>query len=202
LEDAHPDLSYVTTGLLRMYNTIFYFPTHIRESAICRQLKIKTEELVSILCKLDDMGILKYNKPGEGPQMFFHHYRVDSRHLLIDLNRINILKKRHEVRTTAMIAFLENKEICRERILLTYFGERPQHDCGHCDVCRDKRKEHVDIKNLRAELQQQIKQKGQITIRELVAPYSTAIKEEAIALLRNMLDEGILHLHENGTISL
>jgi len=202
LGDAHPDLAYVTIGLLRMYNTIFYFPTHIRELAICRQLRIQKEELIPMLQRLDNMGILKYNRPGEGPQMFFHHYRVDSRHLLIDLNRIHILRKRHEARTEAMIAFLENRDTCRERFLLSYFGEKPKNDCGHCDVCRSRIKNNISTKDLRAELLQQIKQQEKTTLQKLVAHYPPAIKEDAVTLLRSMLDEGILHLQENGVISL
>jgi ATP-dependent DNA helicase RecQ len=189
LAKVHPALGYVSIGLLRMYNTIFHFPTSVRESAVAKQLKMKQEEVVQALERLDDMEILKYNKPGEGPQMFFHHYRVDSRYLIIDLNRIQVLRKRHEARTEAMIGFLENKTICRERILLTYFGEKPQTDCGHCDVCRDKLQNAVlNPKELRTELLQKIKLKEGIPLEELVAPYPAVIKKEVVAIIREMLD--------------
>jgi len=202
LRVVNPDLAYVTVGLLRMYNTIFHFPTSIRETAIAKQLKMKKEELLPMLEMLDKMEILEYNKPGEGPQLFFHHYRVDSRHLVIDLNRIAILRKRHKERTEAMIAFLENKTICRERILLAYFDEKPVKDCGHCDICRNKQAVKINAKDLRNELLQSLKTQNPQTIPELVAPYPAAIKEDALALLRELIDEGMLSLGKNGNVSL
>jgi len=201
LARVKPDLGFVTIGLLRMYNTIFHFPTSIRERAVAKQLKMKTDELIPMLERLDKMGILKYNKPGEGPQMFFHHYRVDSRYLIIDLNRINMLRKRHQERTDAMVLFLENMDTCRERMLLTYFGERPQQDCGHCDVCRGKLTMHANPERLQKELLTKIKQEGPIAVRELVAPYGNGARDEALNILRVLMDEGGVYLRENGKLS-
>jgi ATP-dependent DNA helicase RecQ len=186
---VHPDLGYVTVGLLRMYNTIFHFPTPVRETAIARQLKMKKEELIPILERLHKMQILEYNKPGEGPQMFFHHYRVDSRYLIIDLNRINVLRKRHEERTHAMIGFLENTTVCRERIILAWFGEKPQHDCGHCDVCASRQKAGASAKDLKKQIVQNVKTHKDITLRQLISLYPAAMKDDVLKALRQMMDE-------------
>ncbi|MFI5196913.1 MAG: RecQ family zinc-binding domain-containing protein, partial [Chitinophagales bacterium] len=198
LEQVHPNLHYVTVGLLRMYNTIFHFPTSVRESAIAKQLKMKQDEVVQALERLSKMEILAYNKPGEGPQLFFHHYRVDSRHLIIDLNRIHILRKRHEARTEAMISFLENNSICRERVFLSYFGEQPHKDCGHCDICQNKQDKVVTTKDFKKELLEAILQQGHLPLQQLVAPYSAKMKEQALEFIRELIDEEVLTIEHDG----
>jgi ATP-dependent DNA helicase RecQ len=191
---AHPGYEYFIVGLLRMYNTIFHFPTAVREFAIAKQLRIKKEEAVNTLIILHRMGILQYSQPGEGPQMYFHHYRVDSRHLAINSRRINALRQRHEARTEAMVAFLENNSVCRERLIVSHFGEEAKHDCGHCDVCRDKADRQTDPKILRTQLLETIKRSQGISLSSLTAPYTPAMKVQVVAIVRKMIDEGVVRM--------
>jgi len=199
LERAHPNLYYVAVGLLRMYNTIFHFPTPVRELAIAKQLRMLRDDVIHSIELLHRMGILLYNRPGEGPQLFFHHYRVDSRHLIIDLNRIAILRRRAEVRTDAMIAFLQNTTECRERLFLAYFGEEPEQDCGHCDVCRRKQAKPATHKDLRRSVIEVVSER-ELTIQQLIAGYPAEMIGPALAVVRAMVDEGALKLN-NGVLS-
>ena len=41
-------------------------------------------------------------------------------------------------RLEAMVEYAEQKQFCREQLLLGYFGELDAPPCGHCDVCRQK----------------------------------------------------------------
>ena len=197
LEQSHATLHYLSVGLLRMYNTIFNFPTPIRESAVAKQMKMSQDEVIQALEQLRKMRILEYNKPGEGPQMFFHHYRVDSRHLIIDLNRIHILRKRHEARTEDMISFLKNNSVCRERLFLSYFGEKPVKDCGHCDICQNKQAGIVITTDIKKEILEAILLQGQLTIPQVIMRYPQSAKEQVLEYTRELLDNGILALEHD-----
>ncbi len=42
-------------------------------------------------------------------------------------------------RLRAMVEYAEQRQFCREQLLLGYFGELSAPPCGHCDVCRGRR---------------------------------------------------------------
>jgi ATP-dependent DNA helicase RecQ len=198
LQNFHPKLAYVSVGLLRMYSSIFHFPTRISETAVARQLRIPRDEVMQALSRMVAMGVLEYNKPGDGPQLFFHHYRVDSSHLLINMRRIQMLRKRHEERTAAMIAYLQNTAVCRERLLLLYFGEAADTDCGHCDVCATHQHQHIPLAALKKELITFIKQNTPIAPDALLGAFPVADRDTVLQLTRKWTDEG--HLYYDGTM--
>jgi len=199
--NTYPELGYVITGLLRLYGTVFHYPTTVRIGALATQLKLKKEILEQVLQQLHKMEVLEYNKPGEGPQLYFHHLRADSRHLIIDMQRIANLRKRHETRTAAMISYLENTTICRERILKSYFSEDPNTDCGHCDICAGKAAKPNDHKDLYSNIPDRIRNATRMSVTELIQLYPAHAKEDVITVLRKLADDRAITI-ENNIISI
>jgi ATP-dependent DNA helicase RecQ len=52
-------------------------------------------------------------------------------------NNDNAEQRRIEAHKLNAMVGLAESVTCRRRVLLNYFGERREHDCGNCDVCLD-----------------------------------------------------------------
>jgi len=197
LEQRYPALHYICTGILRMYGTIFSYTTTVRLAFIAKQLKMKTEDLLTALHYLEGMQILKYTAANEGPQLYVHHYRVDSRYLLLDMGRIEKLKQAKQNRLRALLGFVHNTSSCREQQLLQYFGEQSSTPCGHCDVCYSQDM----LLNFNTEKAQEIimaymKANPQGHVATLLQLFAMVHKEQLIALLREMEDNKLLSIDE------
>ncbi len=196
------NLAFVATGLLRMYSTVFFFATPIRETAICRQLKMSRDELEKILARLHKMQIIEYTRPVDGPKLFFHHYRVDSQHLIINTKRINLLRRRHIERTRAMIQYLEQDARCRTQVILHYFGEQSEKQCGHCDICRNKISNGENKGYLRGEILAALFEKHEVPLRQMLKNYSSLDQDRLLDIIRELVDDQIIFVTEDDVLYL
>mgnify|MGYP003539064072 FL=1 len=61
-------------------------------------------------------------------------------------------KTQYEKRIKSIIDYASSDTVCRSRMLLRYFGEKNEHNCGQCDVCITEKKnkeeetEALDVK--------------------------------------------------------
>lgn len=192
----HPLPALVSTHILRLYGNAFSYSTVIRIQEIARHSKLKQEQVLMALKQLHAMGILRFNESKEGPKIFFHHLRTDSRHLIIDLNRIHILRKKHEERTRAMIEYLTERTLCRERFLLNYFNEHTKTSCGHCDNCLKANPAPVRSGDIRRQLQNLLHKT--MSLEEITASFPACTSEKVIAQMRDMIDEELIERDEEG----
>lgn len=90
-------------------------------------------------------------------------------------------------RLQAIAYYAEQTDVCRERMLLAYFNEKTEKDCGACDICK-KRKREEDLK---ANLIEFITSEPK-TNEEILTKFITSPKEKVLQALQYLIDEMII----------
>ncbi len=132
-QDAQDDMLIRT--LLRTYPGIFADYVFMDELVIAQKCGMTPDEVYLLLTRLSKMGVLHYIPKKKLPRLFFHICREDANSLHISPEAYSIRRKRLEERIAAVLQYIDGNEICRSRLLLSYFGENATESCRQCDVC-------------------------------------------------------------------
>lgn len=196
-----PKLAYVTTGLLRLYGSIFHFPAYINEFDLARILKVDKAALDQALQRLDTLGIIDYRPGLAGGALYWQHNRMTPHQLLLNSARIDRLRKAHEERTEQMIRYIQTEDVCRNILLARYFGEQTAKECGGCDVCRRKaKKDNVPSDPLKEKLLALIRKEQQVSVAALTAAFPDLEQDRLIAYIRQLSDEHLCRVYPTGII--
>ena len=193
----HPKMDLLLKAILRTYQGAFNHPIKLRESQLARFLKMPVSQLRQALNKLATDNIIDYQPQKDQPQIIFFRERVDADNLLIDRNLYNFRKNRHYERIQKAIAYAETP-VCRNRQLLSYFGETEAHKCGICDVCTGRTKAKLNTSSFEKykEKIERLLEEEPLSLEQVVESFAVRRQEEVIKALEYLLDEGFL-IEEN-----
>ena len=135
--------------LLRIYGgELFGAFLSISETNIAKVFLIPVNEVEGILSTLDKFKILVYDKQKDKPQLTFLTPRFDVRELPLQEAEIAQRKDRDLQKARAVKHYMEQPNRCRTQLLLEYFNEITDAECGICDNClKKKRQQKVVVEN-------------------------------------------------------
>ncbi len=133
----------VINAVLRLYGGMFSDYVRIDESRIAHEAGVSGKEVYEALKTLTHTRILHYIPKKRTPYITYATQRVKK----IELPRevYEDRKEDYTHRVKAILDYAENSEVCRSRFLLEYFADKTAADCGHCDVCLERRKAARDF---------------------------------------------------------
>lgn len=197
------DADRLVKTMLRSYPGMFEDYVSVREGMISKRSGMPVADLKRLLKLMSEHKILSYIPQNEHPQIIFNVGRMPARDINIKQENLSDLKQRTWQRIEAMLHYAETRKTCRSRILLSYFGEIQEHNCGKCDVCIEEKNKFVKSGEY-AKLSTVIKELlavRNLTLSELII--RTKNKEEkALSVIRWMVDNGEIHYTDKDMLSL
>ena len=125
--------------ILRTYTGLFVDYSFINEEVLAAQLHSTRQRIYEMLILMSKRHIIDYIPHKKTPYIIFTRNREETNDIFIPESVYEERKKRYEERINAMIEYVTNDNVCRSRMLLRYFGEKNEHNCGQCDVCLNRK---------------------------------------------------------------
>ena len=119
--------------ILRSYTGVFTDYAYISEESLALRTGLTRQQIYNILVTLTKRRIVDYIPRKKTPYIIYTRERLDLRFLHIPPIVYEERKARYEARIKAMEEYVTTENVCRSRMLLHYFGEKNEHNCGQCD---------------------------------------------------------------------
>lgn len=138
IQENNPDTEKLLRTILRSYTGVFTDYAYINEDSLASRTGLTRQQVYETLVFLTRRRILHYIPGKKTPYIIYTRERQETDRIHLSNEVYEDRKKSYIQRIEAMLSYAETDDKCRSRMLLHYFGEKNEHNCGHCDVCLQK----------------------------------------------------------------
>ena len=194
LREMGDDMDKLIQTVLRSYTGVFTDYTYINEDSLAIRTGLTRRQIYEQLVHLAKLRIVSYIPRKKTPYIIYTRERIEAQLIHISPEIYEERKARYETRINAMLEYVTNDTLCRSRMLLDYFGEKNEHNCGQCDTCIGLRKQTATYQPDREELYEKI--------HEILsgAPQTPAGLLEQLPIEKELLTEALHRLLDEGKI--
>ncbi|MCA0131895.1 RecQ family ATP-dependent DNA helicase [Winogradskyella alexanderae] len=134
--DKNLKLNTLVKVLLRTYGGIFDYETKVNLNLVIKKSDLDEKEVLKQLQILEKDSIISLQIANTDSEVIFLKPREDD----VTINPISkTIALQHTLKhqqIQAVIDYINNDKTCKNKQLLSYFGEKIEVNCGNCSVCR------------------------------------------------------------------
>lgn len=197
LQEYDAETEKLINSILRSYTGLFTDYAYINEDSLSVRTGLSRQQIYNILVMLNKRRILHYIPRKKTPYIIYTRERQEKERIILSREVYEDRKESYVARIKAMISYATAEENCRSRMLLRYFGEKNEHNCGQCDVCLQKHETGLkqgDFQDLKKRVLNLLSKSPCSTI-ELISLLNTD-KEKTVRTISFLLSEEIIHIKD------
>ena len=203
IHETSPETEKLINIILRSYTGVFTEYAYINEETLSLRTGMTRQQVYDTLISLTRRRILHYIPGKKTPYIIYTRERQEADRLIFTKEVYEDRKESFIRRIEAMTEYAETEDKCRSRMLLLYFGEKNEHNCGQCDVCLSSHSSGIKqgvFDEISRAIEETLKEKD-MTTSALMEKLESYDKENVTKVLSYLLAEEIIH-QKNGMLSL
>ncbi len=202
IHETSPETEKLINVILRSYTGVFTEYAYINEETLSMRTGMTRQQVYDTLISLTRRHILHYIPGKKTPYIIYTRERQEADRLIFTKEVYEDRKKSFIRRIEAMTEYAETEDKCRSRMLLLYFGEKNEHNCGQCDVCLSSHSSGIKqgvFDEISRAIEKSLKEKD-MTTSALMEKLESYDRENVTKVLSYLLAEEIIH-QKNGILS-
>lgn len=203
IHETSPETEKLINVILRSYTGVFTEYAYINEETLSVRTGLTRQQIYDTLISLTKRRILHYIPGKKTPYIIYTRERQDADRLIFTKEVYEDRKNSFIHRIEAMTEYAESEGKCRSRMLLLYFGEKNEHNCGQCDVCLASHSSGMKqgtFDELERLIENALSDKS-MSVSELISSIDRDDKDNIIKVISYLLSEEIV-CQKDGILSL
>jgi ATP-dependent DNA helicase RecQ len=196
----NPNDEEIILTILRTYPGVYEMQTTFNLPMIAKKSHHSEVEVLAVLHKLKDKEIIEYHSKNNDAILIFNEIREDERTInkvAKYLARQNELKKEQ---LQSVLNYVKEKNVCKSKMILDYFGEKATSNCGICSYCITLTKPKKDYNALSKKIISLL-QSEDLNSREIQEKTKNTA-DDVIFVLQQLLEDDLLIIQKNNKYTL
>ena len=139
----------ILLALLRSYPGIHEVPAAINMGLIAKKSETDETAVNALLHQLMEKEIVKYHAKSNDTRLIFNVIREDERTINGISKYLEIQNNLKKEQLKSVLEFVKDTENCKSKLILNYFGEKSEENCGICSYCIGQKEPEIDSEDLR-----------------------------------------------------
>jgi len=191
----NPSDEEIVLTILRTYPGIYDMQTSFNTQLVAKKSNTSEIKVSALLTKLKEKNIIELLAKKNDTSIIFNEVREDDKTINRVTKHLEAQNNLKIEQLKSVLDYVKTKNVCKNKLLLNYFGEIASKDCGICSYCIQKKNIKKDSSTLPNKIIELLKMQ-EFNARD-IQKLTKFPKDDVIFALQNLLENDEIIIQPN-----